>query len=69
MASTRELVSYILETDKDLRNWFKSEHGFTVNKVRDGNLENYQDLIGVIIRDGLNNNVITQAQADGTENL
>jgi hypothetical protein len=69
MATTRELVSYILEHDENLRYWFEVEHHFTVEKVRTGPLDDYQNLLGVIITDGILNNVITQEQADGTIEL
>ena len=69
MASTRELAGYILQNNEDLRNWFASEHEFTVEKAKTGDFESYKDLINAILCEGVNKKVITQAQADGGEDL
>ncbi len=69
MATTRQLASYILRNDQELNEWFKTNHGFTREKVWQGQLEDYQSLIGVIIQDGLTHEVITPKQAKGVEEL
>jgi hypothetical protein len=69
MATTRELIVHVLEHDKPLRDWFESEHGFTLDKALSCNLAKYQDLVGVILADGFHDGVLTKPHMEGTEEL
>ena len=69
MATTRQLVSHILENDAEIAKWFETNHRFTLQKARTAPLEDYQGLIGVIINEGVQKQVISKAQANGAEDL
>lgn len=34
MASTRELVTFVLERDEDARQWWETNKGFTLDKAQ-----------------------------------
>ncbi len=69
MASTRELVQYILEQDPKMRNWFDTKHGFTVEKAKTADLTLYEDLLSAIVTDGLRQGIINQGQMSGSNQI
>lgn len=69
MASTRELVVYILEQDGRILDWCQAQHGFTLEKARTADLTSYGDLVAEIIADGKRSGVVSQAQVQGQAHL
>lgn len=69
MATSRELVTHILQNNDELREWFETKHSFTIDKAKRGSLEDYGDLVSVIIREGVKCRIITEEQATGAAPL
>jgi hypothetical protein len=65
MASTRELVVYILNNDAVIREWCKEKYQFTVEKAEEAELERYGDIVAEIISDGKKSGVVSEAQIKG----
>ena len=69
MASTKELVTYILDNDQEIRDWFETEHRFTREKAENADLTLYRDLVAGVLQEGMRKNLVSQAQVDGREKL
>ncbi len=69
MASTRDLVVYILKHSPKIREWCDKKHGFTLDKALKGELPQYGDFAAEVIQDGIKEGVITTAQAKGEQPL
>ncbi len=69
MASTRDLVVFILKNSPKICAWCEKKHGFTLAKAQKGEITQYGDFIAEIIQDGIKEGVITSAQAKGEQPL
>jgi len=65
MASTRDLVVYILNHSPKIRKWCEDKHNFTLSKAEASDLSQYGDFTAEIIQDGIKEGVISKAQAEG----
>ncbi len=69
MASTRDLVVYILNNDEGIRAWCQEKHQFSLEKAEEAELDRYGDIVAEIIADGKKSGVVSEAQIEGTEPL
>jgi N-acetylglutamate synthase/N-acetylornithine aminotransferase len=69
MASTRDLVVYILNTNARIRQWCQDKHQFSLEKAEQAELDRYGDIVAEIIADGEKAGVVSRAQIEGTEPL
>jgi hypothetical protein len=69
MASTRDLLVYILRNSPKIRDWCEKKHGFTLAKAQTGDIPQYGDFAAEVIQDGIKEGVITAAQAKGDQAL
>lgn len=69
MASTRELVLYILNTNARIREWCQEKHQFGLDKAEQAELDRYGDIVAEIIADGEKAGVVSRAQIEGSEPL
>jgi len=60
MATTRQLVAFVLEQDEELRTWWAEEKGFTIEKAREANLEAYEGYTSAIINEGIRRGIVLE---------
>jgi len=69
MASTRELVIYVMKNSATIREWCQRKHQFTLEKAETAELDRYGDIVAEIIADGQKSGVVSAAQVKGSEPL
>ena len=65
MASTREIVTHVLRNDREVREWFAEHHNFTIDKVNQVDVNQYQDYVSTIINHGLRQGIVEPAHLVG----
>jgi len=65
MATTRQLVTKILKNNKDIRGWYASHEGFTLDKAKAADLSQYREYVAAIIEEGLARGVVSRKELEG----
>ena len=68
-ATTRELVTFVLERDADVREWWENHEGFTLDKARAAELDQYDTYTSAIIAEGVRSGLLAKGQVRCDEPL